>query len=71
MYINEDDRQYGFNYRGSAGIGLELAKRSLEFGNEVVICGRAKRGFQKRSGGSQTSIQSNVMLQTVRAGRIV
>ncbi|MCE0741127.1 SDR family oxidoreductase [Bacillus sp. G16] len=27
---------------GSAGIGLELAKRLLELGNEVVICGRSE-----------------------------
>lgn len=27
---------------GSAGIGLELAKRPLELGNEVIICGRAE-----------------------------
>ncbi|QHK00188.1 SDR family NAD(P)-dependent oxidoreductase [Bacillus subtilis] len=61
---------------GSAGIGLELAKRLLELGNEVIICGRsearlaeAKHVLQKRSSSSQTSIQSNVMLQTVRSGK--
>ncbi|MEC0452033.1 SDR family NAD(P)-dependent oxidoreductase [Bacillus subtilis] len=27
---------------GSAGIGLELAKRLLELGNEVIICGRSE-----------------------------
>ncbi|MEC0315167.1 SDR family oxidoreductase [Bacillus subtilis] len=27
---------------GSAGIGLELAKRLLEIGNEVIICGRSE-----------------------------
>lgn len=29
----------------------------------------AKRGLQKRSSSLQTSIQSNVMLQTVRSGK--
>lgn len=55
---------------GSAGIGLELAKRLLELCNEVIsFADAAKHVLQKRSSSSQTSIQSNVMLQTVRSGK--
>ncbi len=41
---------------GSAGIGLELAKRLLELAMKSLFADAAKRVLQKRNSSSQTSI---------------
>lgn len=52
---------------GSAGIGLELAKRLLELENEVIICGRSETRLAEAKNSSQPSIQNNAMSQTAHS----